>query len=145
MERLYGLVVFGLGTAILWDGRSLSFGSFRSPGSGMFPVLIAVLMLFLSLLLIVFPRKREGTGQSVSRKSIGRLSAVFVALLLYAFLLESLGFLIVSFLLTTLLFAVFGFQRYWQSVLRAIVSTGLAYALFELILKSNLPKGVFGF
>ena len=141
---MYGVVVLCLGLAVLWQGSSLTIGSFRNPGSGLFPALIAVILLVLSLLLILFPQKKEREGQAVSAKSIVRLSVVFAALLLYAFFLEYLGFLIVSFVLTTFLFLVFGSQRYWLAVVKAIAFTGLAYVLFELILKSNLPKGMVG-
>lgn len=145
MDRVYGIIIFGLGIGILWDGRSLSIGTLRNPGSGLFPALIAVIMLILSLILIIFPQKKERDGQSVSTKSLVRISVVFVAMVLYSFFLEYLGFLIVSFLLTTLLFVAFGSRSYWQAILRATVFTGFAYTLFEVLFKSNLPKGVFGF
>jgi len=147
MERVYGIVFFCLAVAILWDGRKLAFGTFHSPGSGMFPDLIAGFMLFLSLLLILFPQKLgdQSAGPSVSKGSIGRLLLVFVALFLYAIFLEVVGFVIVSFLLTILLFAVFGSQSYTGTILKAFVSTGLAYVLFEVLLKSNLPRGILGF
>ncbi len=148
MERVYGIVVFCLALAILWDGRKLIFGTFRSPGSGMFPDLIAGLMLFLSLLLILFPKKLGGnnsTGPSFSKGAVGRLLFLFVALVLYAIFLESLGFLIMSFLMTILLFAVFGFQSYTGTVLKASIATGVAYFLFEVLLRSNLPRGILGF
>ena len=145
MDRLYGIVVFGLGVGILWEGRGLSIGSLRSPGSGLFPALIAVIMLILSLILILFPPKREGDGQSPSSKSVARISVVFAALLLYAFFLEYLGFLIVSFLLMMPLFVAFGSRSYWRAILKAAALTGLSYALFEMLLKSNLPHGLLGF
>ena len=59
MERDYGIVILALGAAILWQGRHLAFGSFRNPGSGLFPSLIAGLVIVLSLRLIFFSRKRE--------------------------------------------------------------------------------------
>ena len=144
-ERMYALVFFGLGICILWQGRDLTIGGFRSPGSGLFPALIAVIMLVLSSLLLIFPPKKEGGGSSVSARSAVRISVVFVGLLLYAFLLESLGFLIVSFVLTSLLFVAFGSGSYWRAILKGAVFTGLAYALFEILLKSNLPHGPMGF
>ena len=147
MERVYGLFFFCLAVAILWDGRKLIFGTFHSPGSGMFPDLIAGFMLLLSLLLILFPKKLgdHSTGPSIPKGSMGRLLLVFVALFLYAIFLEVLGFVIVSFLITILLFAVFGFQSYTGTVLKALLSTGVAYVLFELLLQSNLPRGILGF
>ncbi len=146
MDRLYGIVVLGLGIGILWDGRDLSIGTLRSPGSGLFPDLMAVIMILLALVLIFLPQKKEKeNNQTVSAKSIARLSAVFLAMVLYSFFLESLGFLIVSFLLTMLLFIAFGSQSYWKAIMRAAVFTGLAYTIFEVLFKSNLPRGIFGF
>ena len=145
MERLYGVVVFCLGMAILWEGRGLSFGSLRSPGSGMFPDLIAVLMMVLSAILMAVPPRTEGRGSAISGKVVVRIGSVFAALVLYSLLLELLGFLIVSLVLTTFLFAVFDSRKYWLAILRAFVLTGLSYVLFEVLLKSNLPRGVLGF
>jgi putative tricarboxylic transport membrane protein len=146
MERIYGIIVFALGTAILWQGRHLAFGSFRNPGSGLFPSLLAGLMIILSLRLIIFPQKGEGAERPISKQAAVRVVAIFVTLLLYAFFLELLGFLVVSFVTTTLLFAAFGSRRrYGLAVVRAIVLTGFSYAFFEVLLKSNLPKGIFGF
>ena len=145
VERIYGIVIFCLGLAILWAGRTLTFGSFRSPGSGMFPALIAILMLVLSLILIVLPPRTESRGPSVSGKVLVRVCAVFASLVLYALLLEFLGFLIVSFVLTVFLFAVFGSEQYGFAVLKALALTGFAYVLFEILLKSNLPKGLLSF
>ncbi len=146
MDRLYGIVVLGLGIGILWDGRDLSIGTLRSPGSGLFPDLMAAILIILAIVLIFSPQKEDGEGnQSVSAKSIARLSAVFLAMVLYSFFLESLGFVIVSFLLTMFLFIAFGSQSYWKAITRAAVFTGLAYTIFEVLFKSNLPKGIFGF
>lgn len=145
MERIYGIVVFCLGLAILWEGRTLAFGSFRNPGSGMFPALIAAMMLVLSAILIALPPKTDGRGSSISGRVVLRICSVFAALVLYAFLLEPLGFLIVSFVLATFLFAVFESQKYGLAVFKAFVLTGLAYLLFEVLLQSNLPRGLLSF
>jgi len=149
MERLYGIIFFALGMAILWQGRNLTIGAIRSPGAGFFPALIAGIMLLLSVILMIFPPGKEGKDraeeQSASAKSVVRIAVVFAALLLYAFFLETLGFLVVNFLLTTLLFVAFGSHRYWVAVLRGLVLTGFAHALFGVLLKSNLPKGIWGF
>lgn len=144
MERLYGIVVFALGIAILWQGRTLAFGSLRNPGSGMFPALIGVLMLVLSGMLVAVPPKTDSRSP-FSGKVLVRVGSVFAALVLYAFLLETLGFLLVSLVLTVFLFAVFDSNKYRFAVLKAFVLTGLAYVLFEILLKSNLPRGLLSF
>jgi putative tricarboxylic transport membrane protein len=142
MDRVYGVVVLCLGLAILWQGRNLTIGGFRNPGSGLFPALIAGIMILLSLLLVIFPQKKGRNVPTVSARSFLRISAVFGSLLLYALFLETLGFLILSFVLTTFLFIAFGSGRYGLAIVKALVFTGLAYLLFEVLLKSNLPKGI---
>ena len=70
---------------------------------------------------------------------------LFAALVAYFLFLEYLGFVIVSFLLMFFLFLWVGRQRWYVAFLSAVICIGLAYVLFEILLKSNLPRGVFGF
>jgi hypothetical protein len=63
----------------------------------------------------------------------------------YFLLLEYLGFVVVSFLLMLFLFLWVGRQRWFVAFLSAAACIGLAYLLFDVLLKSNLPRGVFGF
>ena len=147
MEKIYGLVVFSLGVAILWQGRGLSLGGLRAPGPGFFPTLLAANLMVLSLFLIIpkGEKKKEMEEHAFPWRSRMRVLRVFVALLAYFFLLEYLGFLIVSFLFITFLFLSFASLKKHTVTLLGFVSTALAYLLFEVFLKGNLPKGVFGF
>lgn len=145
MERICGFVTFFLGTSILWQGRHLGMGSLRGPGPGFFPNLVAILMMILSLFLIITKRKGDGEGESFPTQFTIRVVIVFVVLLAYSFTLEYLGFVVVSFLLMAYLFRAFGSSRRWYVViLWALASVGTTYLLFEVLLKGNLPKGVFG-
>jgi putative tricarboxylic transport membrane protein len=144
-DRISGLIVFFLGIAILWQGRSLSIGTLRAPGSGFFPMLLAVTLMILSLLLVI-PRARKEAGQSsFSAQHLGRVSMLFVALLVYFAFLEYLGFVIMSFLLMAFCFIRVARQKWYTALFWAFVSIGLAYLLFDILLKSSLPRGVFGF
>ena len=145
MERISGLVVFALGAAVLWQGWHLSVGSLRTPGPGFFPMLIAVILMILSLFLILRRGSKGDEGASVARRSIIRMVSAFVALLGYFFFLEYLGFVICSFLLMGFFFLSIARQRWYVALSSAVVCIGLAYILFEVLLKSNLPKGLFGF
>jgi len=145
MDRMSGIAVFLLGATILWQGRSLSIGSLRVPGPGFFPLLLAAVMMILSLFLIIPEKKKESIRKVFSIRLIGRVSIVFVALLVYFFFLESLGFIIVSFFLMTFLFVVVASQKWHIALSQAFFFVGLAYLLFEILLKSQLPRGVIGF
>ncbi len=145
MDKLSGLVVFFLGVAMMWQGRNLSIGSLNAPGSGFFPMLIAAALIVLSVPIFITAHGRT-TGESLfSVRALCRVATVFAALLGYYLLLEYLGFAVVSFLLMAFFFIFVARYRWHASLLWAFVSTGLAYLLFDVLLKSNLPKGIAGF
>ena len=145
MNRISGLVVFLIAFAIFWQGKGLSIGSLHAPGPGFFPALIAAVLLILSLCLMIRGGKGEGEENPVSRPAIIRMLVLFAALVAYFLLLEYLGFVVVSFLLMFFLFLWVGRQRWYVAFLSAVACIGLAYVLFDILLKSNLPRGVFGF
>ena len=145
MERISGLVVFFFAVAIFWQGRGLSFGSLHAPGPGFFPALIAGVLVILSLFLIIPGGKKVNEGNPISVPSLIRMFVVFVALVAYFFFMEYLGFVIISFLLMAFLFLRVARQKWYVAFSSAVICIGLAYLLFDILLKSNLPKGVFGF
>lgn len=142
-DRISGFIIFFLGIAILWQGRSLSVGSLRAPGPGFFPTLLAAILILLSAFLVISRPKSE--GYSFSARHLGRVSMVFAALLVYFIFLEYLGFVIMSFLLMAFCFMWVDRQQWYTALFWAFVSIGLAYLLFDILLKSNLPRGILGF
>ncbi len=144
MQRLSALIIFLLGACIFWTGRHLSFGSLSEPGPGFFPDLLAGAMIILSLSLILQKAGKGPEEQVSSRKSYMRVIVTLAALFGYFFFIESLGFVITSFLLMSCLFIGFGSHTWYKALVGALLCTGMAYALFQLLLKSQLPVGVFG-
>ena len=144
MDRISGGVVFCLAAAILWQGRGLAIGNLHAPGPGFFPTLVAVILIILSLALIIAGNKKIDKRPFLDKQSGRRLLLVFLALLGYFFLLEPLGFAVTSFLFMAALFMTVAIQKWYTALLWALVTTGFAYLIFEVLLKSNLPKGVLG-
>ena len=144
MDRISGGVVLCLAAAILWQGKHLAIGNLRAPGPGFFPNLIAVILIILSLILLIAGDKKADKSPLIVRQSGRRLLPVFLALLGYFFLLEFLGFVVTSFLFMAVLFMTVTIQKWYRALLWAFVTTGFAYLIFEVLLKSNLPKGVLG-
>ena len=145
MERKSGLVVFFLAVVILWQGRGLSFGGLHAPGPGFFPTLVAAVLVVLSLFLIIPGGKGVKQESLLSASSFIRMLIVFVALVGYFLFLEYLGFVIISFLLMAFLFLWVARQKWYLAFSSAVICIALAYILFDVLLKSNLPRGVFGF
>jgi putative tricarboxylic transport membrane protein len=136
-----------LGVIILLEGRHLPTGSFKAAGPGLFPLILAVIMMISSLFLIIPKSKKEIVEESFSSWSanLRRIAPAYIALLAYFFFLKYLGFIVVTFLLITFLFAKVASLRWYVAIFGALVSTGLAYLIFDVLLESHLPKGVLGF
>lgn len=144
MEKICGTVVFCLGLAIIWQGRELSFGTLSAPGPGFFPFLLAGVLMVLSVAVFFTRHATEGEDRFFTLSGLRRVGGVFLALIAYYVFLERLGFLLVSFLLMAFFFAFIAKYVWHKALICAFLSIGLAYVLFEVLLKSNLPKGVIG-
>ena len=74
------------------------------------------------------------------------LAGVLVSLFIYAGILDFLGFVLSTFLLLVFLFR-FGItpQRWIWAIGGGAIASLSCYAVFELWLRTQLPKGILGF
>jgi putative tricarboxylic transport membrane protein len=140
-------ILFSLGVIKLTT--RLPLGSLHEPGSGFFPFLLSFIILGLSLGLFLrtLSKGRLQVGGIASQlfKSLIKISPVLILLSLYAIFLDTLGFLIVTFLLIFLLLEVIYRQKWWVSLITALAGSLGSYFIFQIWLQSQLPKGLFGF
>jgi Tripartite tricarboxylate transporter TctB family len=136
---------FILAGVLVWAvSGDLPFGTLASPGAGMLPKLVIVLMMAFAAILLV----RAGDSPPLASLSWGDLPhAVRVTLLTAAgvALYTRLGFLAT---MSALLFALtFAVER--KPILHALLfsagTTAIAYLLFSSLLKSPLPRGILWF
>lgn len=125
----------------------LPFGDVSSPGAGFLPLLVAVLMFLLSLSLFVQQlfNQKEGRKALWARGGTVRVLLILASLALYGFFLEKLGFILMTFLLMGFLLLAIGKVGKPMVVLLSLASSLGCYAVFEVWLNVQLPKGVFGF
>jgi hypothetical protein len=148
-DRTSSLVWLGFALFICVEAFRLPLGSVRDPGPGFLPLLVGVLLAGLSV--ICFLQARRGPSEApkggwYSAERWKNLVWVLLALLAYAAVLDSLGFLISTFLLLVVLFR-FGMepQRWVWAVGGSVVASLSCYAVFELWLRTQLPRGILGF
>src|SRR4030095_14066213 len=127
------------------QGLSLKLGSLQRPGPVFFPFWGGVVLGLLSIVLVVRALTEPGTAERVRFRLESSKPVVAVgAVLGYLLLLETLGFVAVTFLLLLLLFRLE--RRSWAFSVASAVGGALAsYALFQLWLQTQLPAGPFGF
>ena len=149
-DQMSSLVWLAFAISICIESSRLSFGSFHNPGPGFLPLLIGILLGVFSV--VVFLRTslsgkpQENIRSWYPKERWKKLIRVLAALFAFSFCLEVLGFLVSTFLLLVFLF------RYGMEPKRWVVSIGgsalasfSSYAVFELWLRTQLPKGILGF
>jgi putative tricarboxylic transport membrane protein len=144
INRMCGVIILIIGLAIAWQASLLRLGNFRLPGPGLYPLLLGLLTILLSLFLIIPPGTKRKGGSPLERGTTKRVAGVYAVMLLYLAILEFVGFLLASFFLLFFLFAVVGRGSLKGAVLRASIVTALAYLLFDVVLKGQLPKSILG-
>lgn len=126
---------------------NLPIGKLAAPGAGFLPLLAGGLMFLLSLGLFVqtFFGKEERPRAFWAKEGAGKVFWILLSLLLYGGLLERLGFILSTFLLMAFLLAMIGKQRKTLVLFVSLLSSLGCFAVFQLWLNVQLPKGVLGF
>lgn len=139
------LILAGLAGLILYEASQLAFGSIRVPQTGFFPSILAILLLFFSIALLVQTcRQAGGTGgeQPIKNEAWTRISITLAAMLGFALVLETLGFLLSTFTVMLLLLRVIEPQKWSKVIVVALATALVSYFLFARLLNIPLPAGV---
>lgn len=142
---------FILCVLICLHSLTVGLGTIRSPGPGFLFFWCAVTTGIFSIavfVLAVMPTKRNRAGSEENKfgnVSWTKMLYILSPLILYGIVLESLGYLLSTFLLMAFLLYSIEVKQWYLVALVACASSFLSYALFALWLDVRLPKGVFGF
>jgi Tripartite tricarboxylate transporter TctB family len=143
-----GLVIAALGAWLLYRSRTeLAFrGPNNEPGPGYLPVLLTTCLIALGLALSavwVFGAKaRHGDAPTLSLepRQMSRALLVWLALVVSAFLIEPLGFLLAGEVLVLLVMVIERIRSIPLIVTLLLVPPAL-YLLFDTLLEVQLPGG----
>jgi putative tricarboxylic transport membrane protein len=142
-SSLFWLVV-GIGITI--GSLKYGFGTFVSPGAGFITFFAGAILCFLSLILLIASvRNRElqaGFGDLWKGLEVGKVLYVLSLLAVYALVLQTLGFLVSTFLLLALLFRVKADYSLGKVILLSFLISSGAYLIFDFWLRVQLPKGI---
>jgi putative tricarboxylic transport membrane protein len=142
------MILFLLAAFVLITSLGLGIGSMSNPQSGFMPFWISLLILAFSLILF----RMAYTDRSIRvrwadlwhklhwQKSV--LAAAFLAV--YIFFLPWAGYLMATSVLMIVLFRLTS-MKIWTAVLGAVLAVCFSYGLFSFILKTPLPRGIWGF
>jgi putative tricarboxylic transport membrane protein len=134
-----------VGAVVCVDSIRTGIGTFRSPRSGFFPFWLGVILIILALALLIVNRFQEEKGKITDLwkgTKWSRVVLVITLTLIYSFLLNTLGFLITTFLLMSILLCVEEREGIWVKIAVALFIVLASYVIFHSWLKVPLPKGI---
>ncbi len=141
--------LFLVGLLATLEARKLNLGEFGRPGPGFFPFYLALVFSLVSLALIrrsLRPAASEQVAPRVSAKTLRpqKVVATLLGLIVYAFALEWLGFLLATFILMLFLFKAVD-PLAWPAAIGGSLATALlSYVVFKMWLQVSLPAGLLG-
>jgi putative tricarboxylic transport membrane protein len=147
LELITKLLWAAVGSAIIWLASGLGIGGIDEPGPGMMSVGLGIIMVLIGLggaAKQLLARRAELPAPPWSNAMMLRVAGVVVLLATYILLFEKIGFLILTFALMAVLLSAFAQLRLvWALSLAAALSIS-NYALFKLLLGTQLPAGILG-
>jgi putative tricarboxylic transport membrane protein len=126
---------------------TLPLGSWHNPGAGFLPFGAGLFLGIFSAITFVRAVLHRIPGDQESLWPTGKskdLILILASLLGYAALMDFLGYLIATFVLLLFIFKVVERKKWLVSLGGSLLGTAFYYALFDLWLKSQLPKGILG-
>ena len=134
------------GLLACYGATRLGLGSVTEPGAGFIFFWSGLILVILSI--IVFTdsvRSSADTAREIGEMKWTKIALVLLSLLLYAFFLERLGFVLTTFVLVSFLLGCVEGTNWFRALGVGCAAALTSYAMFELWLKIRLPKGLFGF
>ena len=141
------LLLFGLVTVIL--SLRMPLGTFRMAGTGMFPLLLGIILMILSGLFILRLLFQGNEGQvkkesSGSQESPIQLILFLGTMVLVTLFFNKLGYPLSAFLLMVALLRVLGVKKWTLTLPLSFMTAVVCYFLFVHWLNIPLPKGWIG-
>ncbi|MBI2358058.1 MAG: tripartite tricarboxylate transporter TctB family protein [Deltaproteobacteria bacterium] len=145
------------GSSLLWllfslyagiESFRLGIGTPTNPGMGFTAFGASGLLGILSFILFwqSMVRKGEATAPPVfSGSSWSKVVLVLIAILLYAFVMPGVGYLLGTFLLMSFLFWILSPGRVWRVLAYSFLTTTITYYVFAKLLNAQLPEGLLRF
>ncbi len=139
---IVALALAGTGAFFIWRSWLLSFGDLGVPGPGLFPFILGIALLAVSLAVAAEEWRRE---DSAAKIELGHRNVivVFVALVALSALFETAGAYAALGVMTALMLWTLARVTIVTSVLATAVGMVLVWIVFKVLLGVQLPVGPF--
>jgi putative tricarboxylic transport membrane protein len=149
-EIIVGIVIFLFGAATVLLSLRMPIGTFRVAGTGMFPLILGILLMILSGTFVskIFLQGKERQVKeetSIESSESPRALILFLGtMVLVTLLFNKLGYPLSALLLMLALLRILGVKRWTLTLPLSFMTAVVCYFLFVHWLKIPLPKGWLG-
>lgn len=142
-DRFSGAVLAIIAGFAIYEASHLPFGSIWAPDAGFFPLTLSVLLLILAVIILLGSYFGRPAQAEFSTRSYYIVIAA-TALIIYALVLQTVGFVVATIVILLLMMRGFGAMS-WKSALLITVPAVLVSYLGFLELGVPLPRGLLPF
>lgn len=132
-----GILLLTFSGFVLLLASNLPTGTPRTPGPGLWPLTVSVVLVLLSALLVGL---RDHSGQEVWTHGSVIVVGAIVSLLVFILLFPLIGFTVPAIALSLLWLRVIGRERWVSALLLAVIAPILLFLLFDEVLGVRLPR-----
>ena len=148
-DQVTGIITLIFAAAVMEGSRRMPPSNTFGPGAGFMPFWLGLLMATFSILLIVNatrqPVKSGGPSPFPTGRPVLSILETLGGLAAFILLIESLGFLLSTALLTAFLLRVVEGERWFTTAAVAVANAIGLYIVFQVLLGAGLPKNFLGF
>jgi putative tricarboxylic transport membrane protein len=144
-ELVFRFILLFLGLLISIVSFDYGIGTIKQPGTGVFTLVLGILILGAGLINIISADKKEDKEPLFGNKTeITKFIFTGLVLVLWIVGLSYLGFIMMTFFVTLLMSKVIGLEGWLKPVALSLVTSFFIYLLFDYWLYIDLPKGFLG-
>jgi len=142
------MIFFLLAVFVLILSLNLGIGSWSNPQAGFMPFWTSLLVIIFSVILFGMSYRNKAIAVRFAdlwhQVSWQKMVMTVAGLAVYSAVLPQAGYLIATAVLMTILFRLSS-MKIRAAAFSAALSVGFSYGLFHFILKTPLPRGIWGF
>ncbi len=148
-DQITGILMLMFSAAVIEGSRRMPASNTFGPGAGFLPFWLGLLMAGLSILLMVNATRTKEKTAGGSPFPQGRFVVSILecvgGLAGFILLLEPLGFLVSTVLLTAFLMRIVEGEKWVTTAVVAVANAVGLYIVFQVLLGAGLPKNFMGF
>lgn len=139
-DRVASILFLAVGVLFIIGSKQLTSSSYGSVvGPDIFPFILGIILVLLSIRLFYETYMAKANHQKKEKLEYKPFLIIFVATLIYILTLESVGYVITTFVFLFVCFQTMERSKWVNSLIISALFSGIVYYLFVEVLKGTLP------